>query len=341
MACNGYNHRSDCNCPFGGVFHGRGFFINRSLWQRKESYTNPNAKCPQCRVSVYFYQSPYGGKVFFDAMGPPWPKHSCTNNLNPSFYTQETLGSSKKLTQKDWLQPAVPVFLESGWFHIFCSDIQIFDVDPKVTVFYFGDKGEEKKLFSRIQRDQVDVQLPILLKRSADRKHYEISTLKAKESEPSELRFKAFVSVNDLLNFENNLRLREEVIPSKKVVPTVKSLIPFKPIKERPRLSIEVIKEIKEKNKEIKLADKKKRLEEELIRRAEKAERKAKEREEFIKNSGINIRQKSKPKVTKAQIREIKKQQQRDLQKEHALDVDRGPVKTALELAFENAKKTR
>jgi len=77
-------------------------------------------------------------------------------------------------------------------------------------------------------------------------------------------------------------------------------------------------------------------LEEELIRRAEKAERKAKEREEFIKNSGINIRQKSKPKVTKAQIREIKKQQQRDLEKEHALNVDRGPVKTALELAFEN-----
>jgi hypothetical protein len=28
---------------------------------------------------VYFYQSPYGGRVFFDELGPPWPKHPCTD----------------------------------------------------------------------------------------------------------------------------------------------------------------------------------------------------------------------------------------------------------------------
>lgn len=44
------------------------------------SYVNPNARCPGCGCAVYFYQSPYGGRVFFDELGPPWPKHPCTDN---------------------------------------------------------------------------------------------------------------------------------------------------------------------------------------------------------------------------------------------------------------------
>jgi hypothetical protein len=31
---------------------------------------------------VFFYQSPYGGRVFFDELGPPWPKHPCTDNTS-------------------------------------------------------------------------------------------------------------------------------------------------------------------------------------------------------------------------------------------------------------------
>ena len=44
------------------------------------SYLNPNARCPVCGASVFFYQSPHGGRVFFDELGPPWPKHPCTDN---------------------------------------------------------------------------------------------------------------------------------------------------------------------------------------------------------------------------------------------------------------------
>jgi hypothetical protein len=29
---------------------------------------------------VFFYQSPFGGRVFFDDLGWPWPKHPCTDN---------------------------------------------------------------------------------------------------------------------------------------------------------------------------------------------------------------------------------------------------------------------
>jgi hypothetical protein len=45
-----------------------------------ESYINPNAYCPVCGQHVFFYQSPYGGRVFFDDVGWPWPKHPCTDN---------------------------------------------------------------------------------------------------------------------------------------------------------------------------------------------------------------------------------------------------------------------
>ena len=339
MACNGYNHSRNCHCPFGGMFHGLGLALNRSLWQRKESYTNPNAKCPQCKASVYFYQSPFGGRVFFDAMGPPWPKHPCTDSFNSLANKLEVKGTSTALSpQGGYLSPKL-LALESGWFHAFCRTIKTLDTDPQITVFSFGDKDEEKQLFSRIRRDQVDALSPILLKRSSDRKHYEISTLKVTDLEPSELRFTAFISVKDLLSFESSLTLQNEVIPSKKKLPATKAFSLPIPIKKRPKLTIEAVKELNEKKKEIKLAEKKKRSVEELIRRAEKAEKKARERQDYIKNSGIKITQKSKPKLTKSQIREIKKQQQRELQKEHFLKKDQRLLKTSLELAFENAKK--
>jgi hypothetical protein len=44
------------------------------------SYVNPNAHCPVCGERVFFYQSPHGGRVFFDNLGWPWPKHGCTDN---------------------------------------------------------------------------------------------------------------------------------------------------------------------------------------------------------------------------------------------------------------------
>src|SRR5260221_9367601 len=51
------------------------------------SFTIPNASCPVCGASVFFYQSPHNGRVFFDELGPPWPKHPCTDNPQLSVYT--------------------------------------------------------------------------------------------------------------------------------------------------------------------------------------------------------------------------------------------------------------
>ncbi len=99
--CNAHNHSPGCNCGWGGVWYGNGNFPDISSWlfnkdrpRKKEflglqrgttsllsgGYVNPNSKCPVCGAPVYYYESPEGGRVFFDSLGPPWPKHPCTSN---------------------------------------------------------------------------------------------------------------------------------------------------------------------------------------------------------------------------------------------------------------------
>ncbi|WP_091106580.1 DUF1707 domain-containing protein [Micromonospora citrea] len=43
-------------------------------------WISPNASCPVCGAAVYFYANEHGSRVFFDELGPPWPKHPCTDN---------------------------------------------------------------------------------------------------------------------------------------------------------------------------------------------------------------------------------------------------------------------
>ncbi len=51
-----------------------------SSYTRISSFVDPNARCPVCGDGVFFYRSPFDGRVFFDELGPPWPKHPCTDN---------------------------------------------------------------------------------------------------------------------------------------------------------------------------------------------------------------------------------------------------------------------
>ncbi len=51
-----------------------------SSFTRITSFVDPNARCPVCGDQVFFYRSPFDGSVFFDELGPPWPKHPCTDN---------------------------------------------------------------------------------------------------------------------------------------------------------------------------------------------------------------------------------------------------------------------
>jgi hypothetical protein len=33
-----------------------------------------------CGAQVFFYSNEFGSRVYFDELGPPWPKHPCTDN---------------------------------------------------------------------------------------------------------------------------------------------------------------------------------------------------------------------------------------------------------------------
>lgn len=95
--CNAWNHSYSCPCAFRGG-HGGGGWRAHAVTRTAEyvppgfekankgtvaSYINPNATCPKCGASVWFYRSPYDGRVFFDDIGWPWPKHGCTDNPRP------------------------------------------------------------------------------------------------------------------------------------------------------------------------------------------------------------------------------------------------------------------
>ena len=90
----GHNHHPWCTCGWCTGGWGKGItsshknrlYIPLYKWDYSyihriysyKSFLNPNARCPVCYERVFFYQSPYGGKVFFDELGPPWKKHPCT-----------------------------------------------------------------------------------------------------------------------------------------------------------------------------------------------------------------------------------------------------------------------
>lgn len=82
MSCNGWNHSPRCNCGWGGVSYGASSAA--SVAPRPVSFTNPNARCPICGASVFFYRSDSGGCVYFDDLGWPWPKHPCMDSATPS-----------------------------------------------------------------------------------------------------------------------------------------------------------------------------------------------------------------------------------------------------------------
>lgn len=121
--CNAYNHPFDCPCGFGGETGSgggrRGWYRQVSVaevlerpisggWAKDsggtvESYVNPNAHCPVCGAAVYFYRSPYDGRVFFDELGWPWPKHGCTDNRgDPLRMTRSSIARGTPRAEPAW-----------------------------------------------------------------------------------------------------------------------------------------------------------------------------------------------------------------------------------------------
>lgn len=93
----GFNHYPDCTCGW-CLSQGSHSFskeqLRNAMRVRDAStllkrnlansftacFVNPNARCPVCFEPVFFYANEFGSRVYFDDLGPPWPKHPCTDN---------------------------------------------------------------------------------------------------------------------------------------------------------------------------------------------------------------------------------------------------------------------
>ncbi|MGD1037347.1 MAG: hypothetical protein ABR878_09135 [Roseiarcus sp.] len=93
----GYNHYPSCGCgwcvysdrPHFRIEQFKAQFAERdaktllarhSVTSLASCYVNPNAQCPVCAAPVFFYANRFGSRVYFDDLGPPWPKHPCTDD---------------------------------------------------------------------------------------------------------------------------------------------------------------------------------------------------------------------------------------------------------------------
>jgi hypothetical protein len=140
--CNSFNHSDSCRCGFGGEGHlGRRIFGNAFLSSPKSqtfftlnpvksarkvghyiTFITPNAHCPVCGDRVYFYQSEYGGRVFFDELGYPWKKHPCTDTRQWQTSTRHI-----KLTGSEDNQLAFYFIYKwelDGYFPLICKRIE-------------------------------------------------------------------------------------------------------------------------------------------------------------------------------------------------------------------------
>ena len=137
--CNAWNHPPGCTCGWGGDGHLGGggnwasqpesFHVAVSHFSIASSYTNPNARCPVCGESVFFYQSPCGGRVFFDELGPPWPKHPCTiselrsRTLEP---VNRAAANPASVTHYTWFG--------AGWRP--CTDVGVFRFPAEIAIIW-------------------------------------------------------------------------------------------------------------------------------------------------------------------------------------------------------------
>lgn len=201
MTCNGSNHRPGCNCGWGGVFYGLGLRVGGPYWGRSDSYTNPNARCPYCSALVYFYKSPSGGSVYFDELGPPWPKHPCVDAGSHSLRTIRTRQSL-----------VVPLWATAGWHPLQCESIETLKGAPDVVVLATSQGKDRKQLFARMPKAPISCDSPILWRRvDGQRGHYEISTLDLSDIVFKEVRFEAFDKLSDVEKHIRGERLNAHI----------------------------------------------------------------------------------------------------------------------------------
>lgn len=196
--CNAWNHPPECSCGWGGDGHlGRrttGDAASNNLWLShlqytgSSSYTNRNASCPICGEQVFFYQSPNGGRVFFDDLGPPWPKHPCTDNPKikipaPTYKFEAEASRTFAWQLNGW----VPFIVKS-----------LIPQPPQFKLFNIRGEAnsEEVSLYTTVKG--LNEKAPFLIKR-LDARSYEVSTVQFPQfsAVSQELKFFGFIYAID------------------------------------------------------------------------------------------------------------------------------------------------
>ena len=145
---------------------------SRELFQpQRRSRTIPT-RCPYCGAKVFFYTDEYGSKVFFDELGPPWPKHSCSKHdadtafatstvtgpvgrfvhvgghlIHESEYASRVIAGASK--RKKWKPPIVSIQPEKGGEEV--SDYGVLrEIVPQINVFKKLQVEKRTKIASKL-----------------------------------------------------------------------------------------------------------------------------------------------------------------------------------------------
>lgn len=104
-----------------------GHWVTRDDWGRFDSshynigqtrfasFTTPNATCPVCGESVFYYENSYGSKVWFDELGPPWPIHGCfEENVSSPVSTEVSRQKESEMTTDEPHSLVIDIPSETG-----------------------------------------------------------------------------------------------------------------------------------------------------------------------------------------------------------------------------------
>ena len=231
MGCNAWNHSQDCRCGWGGDGHAGRRTLFSSLVQLEvklktyrellAGFTNPNAHCPVCGNPVFFYASPFGGRVFFDELGPPWPKHPCTDRGRPVQLIHPSNLSNK----------INPEYVAYGWQPFLCQDIQAVKADQSVFKL-IGLLGDAKETFFS-RKIGLSEGVPFLVK-SEDGMLF-MSTIIANKEEIKADTFRVFrfeSEAHNLMGSSNNPRRPSGINRSRRKIMPITQNTPSAPTQE-------------------------------------------------------------------------------------------------------------
>lgn len=213
MPCNGNNHPPDCNCGWGGTYYASScnYFYASGYWSREASHTNPNARCPVCSASVFFYRSPHDGRVFFDSLGPPWPKHPCTTSEDAQGNTRGASGARR-----------------GGWIPFLCDTVQAL---PGGSGTLLRDV-QNRELFTKSKTSSFSLDVPIWIRRADASGRYLISTLKTKSGRTYEFKSDGYRNPEHLAHSAGQKLFRERTPLLVEMRHTAKA-VPRSPLPER------------------------------------------------------------------------------------------------------------